>query len=160
MVRVRDHQPRGQRFKTFADFFPAVYGQWSISTVVHDSWKKTSGRLACYNYENGIANMLHHLRGGGINKLRLTNDLDSEDGSIANTSCNMVQLCWTDLDTADDSAANTAQCIQTIPRKSSAEKWSASQTCRLSLAGILISVSSHENIVSFRELTIFSSATK
>lgn len=47
-----------------------------------------------------------------------------------------------------------------LPRKSSAEKWSASQTCRLSLAGILVSDSSQEKRDSFRDITIFSSATK
>ena len=51
-------------------------------------------------------------------------------------------------------------CDLDLPRKSSAEKWSASQTCRLSLAGIFVSDSSHENNVSFRDITIFSSATK
>ena len=47
-----------------------------------------------------------------------------------------------------------------LPRKSSAEKWSASQTWRLSRAGIFVSDSSQENNVSFRDITIFSSATR
>ena len=42
------------------------------------------------------------------------------------------------------------------PRKSSAEKWSASHTCKLSRAGTFVSVSSHENKLSFREMTILS----
>lgn len=47
-----------------------------------------------------------------------------------------------------------------LPRKSSAEKWSASHTCSSNLAGILHSVSSHEKSDSFLDMTIFSSAGK
>ena len=46
------------------------------------------------------------------------------------------------------------------PKKSSLEKWSASQTWRVSLAGTLEVVSSQENIDSFLEMTTFSSAAK
>lgn len=50
--------------------------------------------------------------------------------------------------------------LPTVPKKSSAEKWSASQTCRLRRAGILYSVSSQANMDSFFEMTIFSSAMR
>lgn len=46
------------------------------------------------------------------------------------------------------------------PKKSSAEKWSASHTCRLRRGGILYSVSSQANMDSFLEMTIFSSAMR
>ncbi len=49
---------------------------------------------------------------------------------------------------------------QSSPRKSSAEKWSASQTCSVRRGGILYSVSSQENMDSFLEMTIFSSAMR
>lgn len=50
--------------------------------------------------------------------------------------------------------------IITSPRKSSAEKWSASHTCSVRRGGILYSVSSQENMDSFFEMTIFSSAMR